>query len=56
MHTQGKECLILKHKSLPQLPFDLLKDLYVLYNDNLELEEIIGTWLKTTVFPDMKET
>ena len=45
MHQQGKDCLILRHSSLSTVPFDLAKDLYVDYRDNLELEEIITSWV-----------
>lgn len=45
MHNQLKECLILRHKSLINAPFDLVKELYVDYSDNLELEGIIRKWV-----------
>ena len=47
MHAHSKECLVLKHKDLPQMPFDLLKDLYITYSDNLEIRKIIKKWLIT---------
>src|ERR1019366_697949 len=31
MHYQGKNCLILRHETLPAVPFDLIKDLHVPY-------------------------
>ena len=46
MHEQGKECLILRSAGLNEVPFDLVKELYVTYDDNLELQEIIGDWVK----------
>lgn len=46
MHDQGKECLIIRHSSLNQVPFDLVKDLHETYTDTLELRRIIGRWVK----------
>lgn len=46
MHEQKKECLILRSSRLAEVPFDLVKDLYVTYDDNLELHEIIGDWVE----------
>lgn len=46
MHLQGKHCLILKHSNLPQVPFDLVKDLYVTYSKELELEQRIKEWVE----------
>jgi guanylate kinase len=46
MQEQKKECLILRHSALNEVPFDLVKDLYVTYSDNLELQEVIGDWVK----------
>lgn len=45
MHSQLKECLILRHSSLVSAPFDLVKELYIDYEDNLELEEVIDNWV-----------
>lgn len=45
MHNQLKECLILRHKKLVSAPFDLVKELYVDYEDNLELNDIIKKWV-----------
>lgn len=45
MHEQGKDCLILRHKGLSEIPFDLVKELYVDYEDNLELEDHIKAWV-----------
>lgn len=50
MHQQGKECLILRHKAITKVPFDLVKELYVDYKDNLELEDIINDWVKKIAF------
>jgi hypothetical protein len=46
MHDQNKECLILRHSSLPQVPFDLIKNLYVTYTSELEVEGEIRTWVE----------
>ena len=45
MHNQGKECLILKSAEIQHVPFDLVKELYVNYDDNLELEGILESWI-----------
>lgn len=45
MHYQNKDCLILRHKSLPVMPFDMIKDLYVTYERDLQVREIIAKWI-----------
>lgn len=45
MHQQNKRCLILKHASLPSVPFDLIKDLYVEYERDLVLRQKVERWL-----------
>lgn len=46
MHYQEKVCLILRHESLPIVPFDLIKDLYVTYERDLQVREIMTRWMK----------
>ena len=46
MQLQDKNCLVLRHTNLPEMPFDLIKDLYKLYSKDLELEEIVIEWIK----------
>ncbi len=46
MHYQNKECLILRHASLPSVPFDLIKDLYVTYNRDLQVRRTVERWVK----------
>lgn len=46
MHLQGKDCLILRHTSLPSMPFNLVKDLYKPYSENPELKGIVLEWIK----------
>jgi hypothetical protein len=46
MHYQGKNCLILRHTSLPAPPFDLIKDLHRPYSRDLEVREAIQTWVE----------
>jgi CheY-like chemotaxis protein len=46
MHYQNKNCLILRHTSLPVVPFDLIKDLYVTYERDLQVKQIIASWIK----------
>jgi CheY-like chemotaxis protein len=45
MHNQNKKCLILRHTSLPRVPFDLIKDLYVEYGRDLQIRAVIDRWL-----------
>lgn len=45
MQTQNKRCLILKHYSLPNPPFDIVKDLYQVYNKEIEFENILSDWI-----------
>lgn len=45
MHYQGKRCLLLRHQSLPTVPFDLIKDLHTPYERDLEVRSIIRTWV-----------
>lgn len=45
MQCQNKRCLILKHHSLPNPPFDIVKDLYKTYSKEIEFGEILSDWL-----------
>jgi guanylate kinase len=45
MHNQGKKCLILKHSSLKEVPFDLVKDLYKPYTKEIDFQKIFHDWL-----------
>jgi guanylate kinase len=46
MHNQGKNCLILRHKNLPAMPFDIMKDVHNSYDSDLEVERILSKWIK----------
>jgi CheY-like chemotaxis protein len=46
MHYQNKHCLILRHASLPVVPFDLIKDLYETYERDLRVRQIIASWIR----------
>jgi hypothetical protein len=46
MHQQRKNCLILKHTSLPQIPFDLIKDLHRPYRSRSEVRGLIDRWIE----------
>jgi ActR/RegA family two-component response regulator len=52
MHQQQKHCLILRHTSLPPVPFDLLKELYVPYERELQVKGIIERWVNDVVARD----
>jgi guanylate kinase len=45
MHNQGKQCLILKHDSLPSVPFDLVKDLRKTYSKEIDFQRLFTQWL-----------
>lgn len=47
MQTQNKKCLILKHQSLPNPPFDIVKDLYHVYRKEIEFERILCDWINS---------
>lgn len=47
MHSQRKKCLILKHKEIVNVPFDIVKDLYVQYKMEIEFKEILEDWIKS---------
>lgn len=51
MHCLGRECLILKNDSLPGVPFDLIKDLYMPYKGELAVRTNIQKWLRR-IAPD----
>src|ERR1051325_363695 len=46
MHYQGKECLVLRHTSLPSVPFDLIKDLYQDYSKDLQVRAVVERWVR----------
>jgi hypothetical protein len=50
LHQQNKNCLVLKHSSLPPMPFDVIKDLYTLYDEDLKLRSIISKWISEIGF------
>jgi hypothetical protein len=46
MHLQRKSCLILRHASLPQVPFDLIKDLHWPYASDSGVRDLIDRWVE----------
>jgi class 3 adenylate cyclase len=46
MHCLGRECLILRNDSLPAVPFDLIKDLYMPYKGDLAVRTNVQRWLQ----------
>jgi hypothetical protein len=46
MQSQSKDCLILKHSSLPEVPFDINAKLIEEYEKDIQLEKIIYDWIK----------
>lgn len=46
MHSLNKDCLILKHASLPDMPFDLIKDLHHEYDKDLSVRSKITAWIR----------
>ena len=47
MHYQQKKCLILKHKSLNKIPFDLISRLFIEYDDGTQIRSFLEPWLET---------
>ena len=47
MHNQKKKCLILKHKSLNQMPFDLIQKLFKEYDDGTQIRSHLEKWLNS---------
>lgn len=46
MHSLGRDCIILRNDSLPPVPFDLIKDLYMPYGGKIAVRTNIRLWLK----------
>ncbi len=46
MHELGRECLILRNDTLPAVPFDLIKDLYMPYRGKLAVRTNIQRWIQ----------
>lgn len=46
MHCLTRECLILRNDSLPTVPFDLVKDLYMPYKGDLAVRTNVQRWLQ----------
>lgn len=50
MHYQGKECLILMHKTLTlKKPFDIISKLHSQYDKDLSVERPIKSWIKKII-------
>lgn len=47
MHCQKKKCLVLKHKSLNHLPFDLIHKLFKEYDDGTQIRDHLEKWLNS---------
>lgn len=46
MHYQGKNVLLLTHDDLPQMPFDLIKDLRKNYSKEIDFRRLFKKWLR----------
>ena len=55
MHSLGRDCLILRNDSLPTVPFDLIKDLYMPYKSDLVVRTNVRKWL-TRIVPESVKT
>lgn len=49
MHCLTRECLILRNDALPELPFDLIKNLYMPYKGELAVRTNVQRWLDRIV-------
>lgn len=47
MHLQKKECLVLMHADLDNLPFDIIKDLYKSYKYQQDITPHLINWIET---------
>jgi hypothetical protein len=47
MHCLERECLILRNDSLPPIPFDLIKNLYMPYRGDLAVRTNVRVWLRS---------
>ena len=54
MHSLDRECLILRNDSLPAIPFDLIKNLYMPYRGKLAVQTNIQRWLEGIVPGSLK--
>jgi guanylate kinase len=45
MHLQMKDCLILRHTALPDVPFDLIAKLHKPYTKDSQLRRLISEWI-----------
>ena len=52
MHNLGRECLILKNDTMPDAPFDLIKDLYMPYRMKKTAKMNIQVWLQNIAVAD----
>lgn len=46
MHCLDRDCLILKNAAIPELPFDLIKNLYMPYRGELAVRTNVQKWLR----------
>lgn len=46
MQYQGKNVLLLTHDDLPQMPFDLIKDLRKIYSKEIDFRRLFTKWLR----------
>lgn len=46
MHSLDRDCLILKNANLPNVPFDLTKDLHMAYKSDLVVRTNVRNWLQ----------
>lgn len=46
MQAQGKECIVLRDKSIKEIPFDLVKEIHHAYKDKEEIVKYLECWLR----------
>lgn len=46
MQAQGKECIVLRDKSIKEIPFDLVKEIHHVYQGENDIVKYLESWLK----------
>lgn len=46
MQAQGKECIVLRDKSIEGIPFDLVKEIHHVYEEKGDIVKYLKSWLK----------
>lgn len=50
MQAQGKECIVLRDKSIKEIPFDLVKEIHHVYQGKNDIVKHLESWLKNLIY------